>query len=80
MLKLNNNINLNKNNKITEIVQNGGYNKISERLDFIKFLLDDTDLKPMINFIDKDKYFYKDKNILNLLEKNLNHSNLQLKK
>jgi serine/threonine protein kinase len=69
MLKLNNNINSDKNNKITEIVQNGGYNKINERLDFIKFLLEDTDLKPMINFKDNEKHYYKDNNILNLLEK-----------
>ena len=54
MLKLNKNINSDKNNKITEVVINGGYNKISERLDFIKFLLEDTDLKPMINFKDNE--------------------------
>ena len=71
MLKINNNNNINsdKNNKITEVVLNGGYNKISERLDFIKFLLEDTDLKPMINFKDNEEHYYKDNNILNLLEK-----------
>jgi serine/threonine protein kinase len=66
MLKINNN----KINKITEIIQNGGYNKINERLDFIKLLLDGTDLKPMINFQDNDNNVdNKDNNIFNLLEK-----------
>lgn len=66
MLKINNN----KINKITEIIQNGGYNKINERLEFIKLLLDGTDLKPMINFEDNDNNVdNKDNNIFNLLEK-----------
>jgi serine/threonine protein kinase len=66
MLKINNN----KINKITEIIQNGGYNKINERLDFIKLLLDGTDLKPMINFQDNDNNVdNRDNNIFNLLEK-----------
>jgi hypothetical protein len=69
MLKLNNNIYSEKINKITDIVQNGGYNKINERLDFIKILLEDTDLKPMINFDKEEEHFCKDNNILNLLEK-----------
>lgn len=69
MLKLNNNIYSEKVNKITDIVQNGGYNKINERLDFIKVLLEDTDLKPMINFDKEEEHFFKDNNILNLLEK-----------
>lgn len=67
MFKINNN---EKINKITEIIQNGGYNKINERLDFIKLLLDGTDLKPMINLIENDNQInYKDNNIFNLLEK-----------
>lgn len=66
MLQINNN----KINKITEIIQNGGYNKINERLDFIKLLLDGTDLKPMINFQDNDNNVdNRDNNIFNLLEK-----------
>ena len=58
MLKLNNNIYSEKVNKITDIVQNGGYNKINERLDFIKVLLEDTDLKPMINFDKEEEHYF----------------------
>jgi serine/threonine protein kinase len=69
MYKFNNNNNSIKINKITEIIQNGGYNKINERIDFIKILLDNTDLKPMIDFENNNEINIKDNNIFNILEK-----------